>query len=87
MRRLLAIAALALACGGCFNPDKPTCSYACADTEPKCPQDYECRSDGYCHLTGTTEACAFGDAAMPGDMSASAGGGDMTPAGDMSSTD
>ena len=62
MRRLLAAAALALVAagfGGCFNPDKPTCSYACSDTDPKCPDDYECRSDGYCHLVGTTGACAY----------------------------
>jgi hypothetical protein len=72
MRRLLAIAALALAAGtlsGCFNVDKPTCSYACSDTAPACPDDYECRSDGYCHLAGTTASCAFSDAAVPLDMS------------------
>ena len=72
MRRLLSAAALVLAAAsfsGCFNVDKPTCSYACSDTDPKCPEDYECRADGYCHLTGTTEACAFSDAAVPLDMS------------------
>jgi hypothetical protein len=81
MRRLLAIATLALAAGsfsGCFNVDKPTCSYACSDTTPKCPDDYECRSDGYCHLTGTTAECAFSDAAVPLDMSQPR---DLTPAG------
>jgi hypothetical protein len=75
MRRLLTIAVLALAAtsgfSGCFNVDKPTCSYVCSDTTPKCPDDYECRTDGYCHLTGTTAACSFADAAVqvPGDMS------------------
>lgn len=72
MRRLVMTAALALAAVGlpaCFNVDKPTCSYACSDTDPKCPDDYECRSDGYCHLVNTTEACAFSDAAVPLDMS------------------
>ncbi|HEY1586781.1 MAG TPA: hypothetical protein VGH63_13895, partial [Polyangia bacterium] len=72
MRRLLAIATLAFAAAsfaGCFNVDKPTCSYACSDTTPACPDDYECRTDGYCHLTGTTEACLFSDAAVPLDMS------------------
>ena len=73
MRRLLAIAIVALAGGsfsGCFNVDKPTCSYACSDTQPQCPDDYECRTDGYCHLTGTTAACLFSDAAVPAlDMS------------------
>jgi len=84
MRRLLAIAALAFAASsfsGCFNVDKPTCSYACSDTTPQCPDDYECRSDGYCHLTGTTEACEFSDAAVPLDMSM-ATPPDLTPSGD-----
>ena len=67
MKRLLLFAALAVA--GCFSPDKPTCSYACADVEPRCPEDYECRSDGYCHLVGSTTMCLFSDAAMPQDMS------------------
>jgi hypothetical protein len=86
MRRLLAIAALALAAGsvsGCFNVDKPTCSYACSDTTPACPDEYECRSDGYCHLAGTTAACAFSDAAMPLDMSIAL---DMVPPDDLVST-
>jgi hypothetical protein len=62
MRRLVASAALALASlalSGCFNVDEPVCSYACAEVEPKCPEDYECRSDGYCHKKGTTGACSF----------------------------
>ena len=69
MRRLLLLVAT-LAVAGCFSPDKPTCSYACSDTEPRCPVDYECRTDGYCHLVGTTTACLFSDAAVPQDMSA-----------------
>jgi hypothetical protein len=80
--RLFAIALFALACGGCFNVDKPTCSYACGDTDPKCPEDYECRSDGYCHLTGTTEACAFADAAVPLDMSSGTTTHDLAHSGD-----
>jgi hypothetical protein len=69
MPRLVTLAAFALAAtlgvSGCFNVDKPTCSYVCSDTTPKCPDDYECRTDGYCHLTGTTAACTFADAAVP----------------------
>ena len=41
MRRLLSVAALALAAAsfsGCFNVDKPTCSYACSDTDPQVPR-------------------------------------------------
>ena len=85
MRRLLAVATLALAVGsvsGCFNPDKPSCSYACSDTTPKCPDDYECRSDGYCHLVGTTDACLFPDAAVPLDMSMMSTAQDLTPTSD-----
>lgn len=90
MRRLVTAAAMLLAAAsfsGCFNVDKPTCSYVCSDTAPACPDDYECRADGYCHLKGTTEACAFSDAAVPLDMSMSlpadmSPGNDLTPLGD-----
>ena len=87
MRRLLAVATLAFAAAsfsGCFNVDKPTCSFVCSDTTPKCPDDYECRTDGYCHLVGTTDACLFSDAAMPLDMSMPLDltPSDMTPASD-----
>lgn len=61
---------------GCFQVDQPICSYKCGtgtgSAEPACPEDYECRSDGYCHLTGTTEACTFSDASVVIDMSAAA---------------
>ena len=82
MRRLVTAAALCLAAAGfsgCFNVDKPSCSYACSDTSPKCPDDYECCLDGYCHLTGTTEACLFSDAAVPLDMAQPP---DLTPSTD-----
>jgi hypothetical protein len=72
MVRSLRFALLALAgftVSGCFNVDKPACSYVCAEVEPRCPDSYECRTDGYCHLIGSTAACIFSDAAMPADMS------------------
>jgi hypothetical protein len=73
--------ALSLTTSGCFNVDKPSCSYVCADVEPRCPDSYECRADGYCHLTGTTDVCLFSDAAMPADMSVAVSTpADMTPA-------
>ena len=64
--------AVALATGfaGCFDPDQPTCSYICSESEPRCPDDYECRADNYCHLVGSTEACGFSDAAVVTDFSA-----------------
>ena len=77
MRRLFSIALLALACGGCFNPDEPVCSYQCAAVEPRCPDDYECRADGYCHKKGTTAACSFPAI----DMSVPSVPVDMTPTG------
>lgn len=84
MRRLLLLAALAaplFAAAGCFNPDQPSCSYACADSDPKCPDDYECRADGYCHLIGTGEtACGFAAA----DMSVPAQPTDMSQSGSQS---
>ncbi len=68
LKRLLLVAALG-SVAGCFSPTEPICSFACADSDPKCPQDYVCASDGYCHLKGhETEACGFSDAAVPLDM-------------------
>lgn len=82
MKRLIVLVALALA-GGCFNPEKPTCSYACAASGMSCPTDYECRTDGYCHLVGSTDACLFSDAAVPLDMSVAVPG-DMSAGRDLS---
>jgi hypothetical protein len=67
MQKILVV--LLLACAGCFSPDEPICSFACADSEPKCPVDYVCMTDGYCHLNGHSETCGFSDAAVPLDMS------------------
>lgn len=73
MRRFAVIVLLATS-AGCFNPSKPTCSFVCADTDPKCPDDYSCGADNYCHLKNSTAPCGFSDAAAPlSDMSA----GDM----------
>jgi hypothetical protein len=71
MRLGVALAALLLA-AGCFSPTEPACSFLCGPADPKCPDDYVCLADGYCHLSGHTEKCPFTDAAMaPTDMSAS----------------
>ena len=85
--RGLAFAALLFA--GCFNPDEPSCSFACGSAG-ECPNDYACQSDGYCHKNGDNTACGFSDAAMPDiaepvDLSV----GDAGDAGthDLSSTD
>ncbi len=60
----------ALSLSRCFSPELPTCAYICNKTEPRCPDEYECRSDCYCHLKGSVEACGFPldmgcDAAIP----------------------
>lgn len=61
---------VALSLARCFSPELPTCAYICGKSEPRCPDEYECRSDCYCHLKGSTEACSFDmasgcDAATP----------------------
>lgn len=63
----------------CFSPDLPACSFVCGTEEPRCPTQYECRGDGYCHLSGSTEACPYTMDLSPApqrpDLSSS---GDMT---------
>ena len=49
----------ALLLSRCFSPELPTCAYICNKTEPRCPEQYECRDDCYCHLKGSVEACDF----------------------------
>jgi hypothetical protein len=65
MRRLAIV--FALAATSCFSPDQPVCAYACGDNGA-CPDNYECRSDSFCHKIGTTEACPFPDASAPPDL-------------------
>jgi hypothetical protein len=43
----------------CFSPTLPACSFICNKDEPRCPEEYECRSDNYCHLKGSSEACPY----------------------------
>jgi hypothetical protein len=73
------------ACAGCFDPDQPTCSYVCSESEPRCPQDYECRADNYCHLVGSVAECGFSDAGVSIDLSASAP--DLAQPADLSESD
>lgn len=70
MRRFVLVTLL-FGFAGCFNPDKPSCSFVCAGSAPACPEDYECRADNYCHLIGNSDSCGFSDAATaPSDLSA-----------------
>jgi len=57
---------LLLACGygasllyGCFAPVYADCAFLCGDSEPKCPSEYVCKEDGYCHLPDSEAICAF----------------------------
>jgi hypothetical protein len=92
--RLLVPALLgAVLCGGllfltrCFSPTLPACSYICNSAEPKCPDEYECRADGYCHLRGSTESCPYSmdlspapprpDLSGPADLASTDAGQDM----------
>lgn len=62
----------------CFSPDLPACSFVCGTEEPRCPTQYECRSDGYCHLSGSTEACPY-----TMDLSPAPARPDLSSSGDM----
>ncbi|HEX4459641.1 MAG TPA: hypothetical protein VIA18_16795 [Polyangia bacterium] len=73
MRRFVLVTLLLGSFGfaGCFNPDRPSCSFVCSGSAPACPDQYECRADNYCHLIGNTDVCGFSDAATePLDLSA-----------------
>jgi len=46
----------------CFSPQLGDCAYVCYQNDggaPLCPEQYECRSDGYCHLLGSTMVCPY----------------------------
>jgi len=75
--RLLLFCLALVPVSGCFSYDEPVCAYKCGGGTD-CPDNYECRSDGYCHQLGSTEACGFSDAAAVIDMSIpSDQGGDL----------
>lgn len=42
----------------CFTPTYADCAFRCAESDPPCPTEYECRSDGYCHLPDSSMICA-----------------------------
>jgi len=57
----LGIAALTLLGVGlwssCFAPTYSDCAFRCGSGEPRCPDEYVCQSDGYCHLPDSTAVC------------------------------
>lgn len=54
-----AVVALGVDLSGCFTPTYADCAFRCGSEDPKCPAEYECRSDGYCHLPDSTAICAI----------------------------
>lgn len=56
--RLLLATTAATCFGSCFTPTYSDCAFRCATVAPLCPAEYECRSDGYCHLPSSTAQCA-----------------------------
>lgn len=90
MTRLLALAAVLTCAAGCFSPDNPMCAFTCGDSVGNgrhCPDDYECRADGYCHLLGSTGTCPFSTldiSATVQDLSGATGGDMSTNPADMS---
>jgi hypothetical protein len=75
MKRLLLACLFALP--ACFSPDQPPCAFACSD-DGKCPEEYLCLSDGYCHLHGQMTACGFTDAAAAPDAGQDASASSMS---------
>ncbi len=59
-------ALLSLALLGCYDLPRPECGFRCGPNEA-CPEDYTCnRSDGRCHLNGSSPSlvCGTVDAAF-----------------------
>jgi len=50
---VLSTLGLAAVLPSCFSPDEPLCEFSCAQPPNLCPTGYECRSDHYCHRTGS----------------------------------
>lgn len=70
MRLLIACALFingSLLFADCYAPTYWDCAFRCGTKEPVCPDEYQCRNDGYCHLRGSTAACPF-----PSDLGAPA---------------
>ena len=72
MRRILSVlsaiallVAAAAALPACFSPEEPACAFRCDDSannQNRCPENYTCQADGYCHKNGTSSVCPYPDA-------------------------
>ncbi len=45
----------------CYVPTYSDCAFRCGTTAPLCPEQYECRTDGYCHLPDSVAVCSLGN--------------------------
>jgi hypothetical protein len=79
----VALFAGAVTLSRCFSPTLPACSFICNTTDPKCPDDYECRSDNYCHLTSSSETCPYSMDLTPAPVVDMLDAGDMATAADL----
>lgn len=43
----------------CYAPTYVDCAFRCGSSMPACPDEYECRSDGYCHVHDSAITCSF----------------------------
>ncbi|MFO0578786.1 MAG: hypothetical protein U1A78_32690 [Polyangia bacterium] len=67
----LGCVAAVLALAQCFAPTYSDCAFRCGPQAPLCPDEYECRSDGYCHLRESTASCPYTlDLSPPPDLGA-----------------
>lgn len=48
-----------LFCASCYAPTYGDCAFRCGSANPVCPDEYECRTDGYCHLHDSAIVCSF----------------------------
>jgi hypothetical protein len=44
----------------CYVPTYSDCAFRCGSAAPRCPEQYECRTDGYCHVPDSVAVCAVG---------------------------
>lgn len=56
----------------CFVPTYSDCAFRCGTTTPLCPEQYECRSDGYCHLPDSAAVCSLSDLSVAIDLATDA---------------
>lgn len=88
---------MAIMCGialaACFDPPRPDVAFLCGEGA-SCPEGYECRTDGCCHLIGSPDSECPGSStpdagsdAMPDATADAMDGDDASPAVDAGTVD